>query len=320
MCPAIVGNEQYLFVDTPGFGTDIEDADNHREIWSCLASLGPLVTFAGVLFVWGGPETRMTFENKQTIRWVQSFCGPKLFKNITVVTTMWDNLSQDGLEQNWGLVEELMKDNDMAQILNPPAPYHGGQFYHHGFPEGKGGPAAFSNVISMKRQPEQRASEIKGLISRRYSKIIDCKPQIMLEVLSGVDLMATEAAKVLAFKTAKSQVSIREDRVVLELLQEPLRATVPGQLSTKPVPPKKPSSEHKPQPELKQKPESRPEPKSAPEKSWSQSFLEWFQVAKEAAVFFRDMRAAQTENGRKPMWVMWGRFKDWWSGEEPPKA
>ncbi|KAF1837264.1 hypothetical protein BDW02DRAFT_628177 [Decorospora gaudefroyi] len=300
VCPAVIRNEQYLFIDTPGFGACIEDDDNHREIWSCLAALGPIVTFAGVLFVWGPPDTRMTFEDQKTIRWVQTFCGPKLFKQITVITTMWDKLSEEGVEEDWKLIEELMRSVDMERLLNPPGSHHGGQFYHHGFPKGEGGPTTFSKIISKRKNPEQRAIEIQDMIHRRYSEVNDCKPQIMMEVKRGTDLMATEAANVLAIPPVKTQIAIYGDRAVVELFPESQRVTEP---------------EHCPRPQPRATPK--------PEKSWSESFFEWFDVAKRVAVHFRDLKAHQSnpssKQGKPALGGLWDRLKGWWSGEEPPK-
>jgi hypothetical protein len=303
VCPAVIDNEQYLFVDTPGFGAGITDDDNLREIWACLAALGPFTTFAGVLFVYGPPGTRIKDEDRKTLRWVQSFCGPELFKNITVITTMWDDYGLDGRARNWARVQYLKDDYDMAPMLNP-RDYHGAEFYHHGFPKGIGGPAAFSKVIGIENE-DQRAFEIQDLIRRRYSRAVDCKPQIMNEVCHGVDLMATEAAKVLAANITNSRVRIRGDRAVVELIQEPQQTVVLLQ------------QQMKPQPEIESGPKMKPEPEQKPTKSWPQSIFEWLEFAKQAAVFFADIRAAKATNKSKPTWGIWGTFKNWWSGAPP---
>lgn len=89
ICPAVIEGEQFLFVDTAGFGaSDMEEIPNLKDIIGCLSTLGPFVKIAGLMFVYGKVDNRLTDLDPKLIQWVQ--CGPQFYKNITVVTTQWD--------------------------------------------------------------------------------------------------------------------------------------------------------------------------------------------------------------------------------------
>lgn len=59
--PAIIDDEQYLFIDTASFGDPYRDNfQNFLNIVSCVRALGAFVQVAGVLFVLGGVGTRLS--------------------------------------------------------------------------------------------------------------------------------------------------------------------------------------------------------------------------------------------------------------------
>lgn len=133
VCPAIIDGEQYLFIDTAGFGaSDIGDVENFHDIVSCLDALAPFVTIAGLLFVYGGTQDRMYSHDLATTQWVKCFCGPKFYRHITIVTTKWDSLQEDDFREAWARFTGVINDPTITDILNPGKRYHGGSVYHHG--------------------------------------------------------------------------------------------------------------------------------------------------------------------------------------------
>ena len=67
-CPTIIDGEQYLFVDTPDFGSaDMDDMDCFGDIVACVDSLSPFVTI-GLILVIGGNQERLTEQDLKTIQ------------------------------------------------------------------------------------------------------------------------------------------------------------------------------------------------------------------------------------------------------------
>ncbi|KAL4930422.1 uncharacterized protein BDV17DRAFT_289651 [Aspergillus undulatus] len=105
--PAIIHGQQYLFVDTPGFGAeDLKDKDVFEDIMSCVSTLGQWVTIAGVMVVRDVRRGRLEASDMRAIRWLQCFCGPRFFQNITVVQTRWDNITEDDMPETRELAKE----------------------------------------------------------------------------------------------------------------------------------------------------------------------------------------------------------------------
>lgn len=286
----------------------MKDAENHHHILSCLRTLGPFVDFAGILLVQGDLGTRVTEEDHKTIRWVQCFCGPELFKSITIVTTKWDLLNIVGLEQQWRKAGLLEGDEDIAQILDPPGYYHGGEIYHHGFPGGKGGPDAFPNVLYQDENAAERSNEVQELIIRRYGARLKCQPQIMTELANGVAVMETEAAKVLRINPLDSKVRIIQDRAVVEILSSG-GSVLKQAFQPLLLPPPSDFKGEMPQTSA----EGGAQPK--PEKSWSDSIVFWLEVACKAARYFQQYRDSRNSSTPKPSWGdIWTTWKSWWRG------
>ncbi|KAI9728601.1 MAG: hypothetical protein M1834_007629 [Cirrosporium novae-zelandiae] len=297
VCPAIIHGEQYLFVDTAGFGAaDMNDIANFEDICNCLEALSPFVTVAGVLFVYGHPKTRMSKEDLKTVQWIECFCGPEFYRNVTIVTSQWDALSLDGVETTWESLDSLLAHHDVDQILNPPDPYYGGSVYHHGFPRGEGSVDAYPTILSLKRASPQRGDELKDLIRRRYADSKPAKLQIVCEVESGTPRLETEAAKALKADVICTKICILNSRVVV---------SVEGNSQQPPISPEAPST--------------------APTQveSWFEKLSPWLETAKQAAVWFMEARWQGHESSNRkdssagPVWSLLGTFQDWWWG--PPK-
>ncbi|KAH0531365.1 hypothetical protein TsFJ059_000205, partial [Trichoderma semiorbis] len=197
VCPAIIDGGQYLFVDTAGFGAaDTNDVENLGNIMACLYSLGLFMAPSGVIFVFGKVGTRFMEHDLKTVRWIECFCGPKFFKNITIVTSMWDKIVEDDFEEECGKIDQLVGVPDIAQILNPPGRYEGGIMYHHGLPEGKLEGVQYSSVMSKKRHRQQRSDALRDLIRDRYANYM-------------------EAGKVLTARQSDIEIKIFDDRAIV---------------------------------------------------------------------------------------------------------
>jgi len=74
------------------------------------------VTVAGVLFLYSSTKDRIEAGDLKTIRWLQCFCGPQFYENITVVTTKWDKMHPDEIDEARERLGELMA-GDLAPVL-----------------------------------------------------------------------------------------------------------------------------------------------------------------------------------------------------------
>ncbi|KAI8959633.1 hypothetical protein F5Y11DRAFT_332418 [Daldinia sp. FL1419] len=209
--PAFVGGQQYLFVDTAGFGAaDMDDMANYYDIMNCLKVLGPFVTVAGLMFVYGKMPTRLRKEDLRTIQWVECFCGPKFFRNIIFITNSWDSWSKKAFEKAWNDVPKLLKVEDVKRILNPPGHYKEGSVYHHGFPGGDGSLDDYDNLLNPEDHHLERGAELQQLVHKRYSRATGIKLQVLREIESGTPINETEAAKVLKADTPSTSIRIQK--------------------------------------------------------------------------------------------------------------
>jgi hypothetical protein len=205
--PAIIHGQQYLFVDTPGFAAgDMDDMAIFEDIMNCLIAIGPFVKIAGVLFLHDIKKDRMTAGELKTIRWLQCFCGPEFYQNITFITTKWDELKQKALIKARGRLEDL-KTSDFAPLLNLTAGYHGGYLYNHGIPGG-GTEDIWGEPLDHEDDRPTRAAEASNLIHSRYGNVHIVELQIKKELDEGRKLSKTEAAKALTTLPTESSVIV----------------------------------------------------------------------------------------------------------------
>jgi len=291
-----------------------------------------------------------------TIQWVKCFCGPEFYRYITIVSSAWDRLSEDDFEDEWPRMTKVLQESCITEILDP-APvdsrrYHGGGVYHHSI---KGGVADEKDAplhrLSMKKNPLERAAEIRAMIASRYKESPQVKLQVSREMEANVPWDMTEAAKVLKEMNPSSiRLKVKDDfvRVVRANGTEQEKAVVtatatavPGSspesapqlqreephLQLKPPTPSKESvkvkkDNHKPGPEAKVRPatkgdhdpSSKPQDqRHHPQTSWLDRLLFWFGIAKDAAVFFKEART-EIEMPQNAWGGIWGSFRNWWYG------
>jgi hypothetical protein len=294
--PAIVHGQQYLFVDTPGFAAgDMNDMEIFRDIMSCLTAIGPFVTIAGVLFLHDIKKDRMTAGELKTIRWLQCFCGPQFYQNITLVTTKWDELKQKALIKARGRLGEL-KTSDFSPLLNPPSGHHGSYLYNHGIPSG-GTEEIWGEPLDLEDDKPARAAEASNIIHIRYGSTHAVELQIKKELDKGKKLSQTEAAKALTALPTESLVTVAWNKAFLLRRDEPT-----------------PDDE-----EQDDKDTACAKENEAREPSFTESFVRWFNVAKQVAIFFSCTSSpvaaacvAYAAGG-----AIWQSAKDWWFGPAP---
>ncbi|OAP63650.1 hypothetical protein AYL99_02877 [Fonsecaea erecta] len=299
ICPAIIKGEQYLFIDTGGFGaSDLDDTENFEDILQCLNALGPFVTVAVLLLVVGSPPSRFREDDIKIIRWVQCFCGPSFFRNITFVTSKWDDWSRKSFQEAWRRLEtELLLHDDVSRLLHPPGRYHGGVDYHHGFPGGRGSAASYALLLDRDDDKAARGDELRRMIHTRYGGPKNSKPatlQVVREMNSGIPQLETEAAKVLRANVVDTVICIRDDRAVVSRPEH--RPLLPLDL---PPPPRSSSNQDD----------------NSNRRNGESAFWRWLEIARRAAAFYKEARERQYESsnqtGIKPLWEL---AKDWFLG------
>ena len=307
--------------------------DNFFDIMGCLDALGPFVTFAGIIFVYGGTENCLKGPDLATIRWVKCFCGPEFYRYVTIVTSQWDRYVERDVKKKWDAFAGLMQDSssDMAGILNPATSahsrrYHGAAVYHHGIEMDPARPAI--RILDMDKCADERVKLVRTMIKNRYGTIPNVKPQVMREMEQGTMWYDTEAAKVLRNRQSTLKLSVSNDFVRVTVTEEEELRDLPGSKaagSEKPqVHPKRsatatrllpaPPTAHPAQPE---------EPWSwKPQRSWFQGVFEWLEIAKDVANFFREARSKASGGAPAPgAWAnLTGRLRSWWTGVPKPET
>lgn len=133
---------------------------------------------------------------------------------------------------------------------------------------------------------------MKSLVKSRYGACEIPKLQTLSELKEGKALEQTEAAKVLLSK--RVEIEIIKDRSVVR--DQPDGSDTDSATSS--TPKQLPPGEH--------------------EKGWWGSTLEWVNVLKHVALFFRKAKEApQPQKQPAPKWTFWGAVSSWWSGEPP---
>ncbi|KAL4952903.1 hypothetical protein BDW69DRAFT_184975 [Aspergillus filifer] len=211
--PAVVHGEQYLFVGTPGFGAeDLNDKNVYEDIMSCMCTLDQKVTIAGVMFVHSMRlADRLVESEMKTICWLQCFCGPQFFGNITIVLNQWDRFTKDDMDQARSIAKEL-EDSAFRSILSPEH-VKGGRLYRHGMEMSDG------------HDYHYKCSD--GV----------AKLQVLEELSMGWGLYETEAAMSLFNNFSSSTICIlRQKAVIMDVAEElkPKVQKVEGETAPKP--------------------------------------------------------------------------------------
>lgn len=286
-------------MDTPGFAAaDMNDMEIFEDIINCLIAIGPFVTIAGVLFLHDIKKDRMTAGELKTVRWLQCFCGPQFYQNITLVTTKWDELKQKALTKARGRLEGL-KTSDFAPLLNPPGGHRGGYLYNHGIPGG-GTEEIWGEPLDLEDDKPTRAAEASNLIHSRYGNIHVAELQIKKELDKGKELPQTEAAKALTTLPTESCIIVARNKAFLLRIDEPA-----------------PDDD-----EQDDKDTTRAKENEARSPSFTKSLEQWLNVAKQMAIIFstRSLPVAAVGAAYVACGAIWQSVKDWWSGPAPTSS
>ncbi|KAH8689726.1 P-loop containing nucleoside triphosphate hydrolase protein [Phaeosphaeriaceae sp. PMI808] len=212
--PTIIDGDKYLFVDTPGFGAaDLDDYDVLDNIVSCLLTFGSFVRVAGVLFLHSSTKDRMEASELQTIRWLQCFCGPEFYRNITIITTKWDKHHPDDITDARERLVEL-ETHYLAPLLCPAPDFGGAYLYNHGIPDGGKSDKDWETQLRRNKNRDERSAEIKKLIRDRYRQGSEIELQITKE-LKRKTVKHTEAAKALRGGTKQTDIRVQDNRAIV---------------------------------------------------------------------------------------------------------
>jgi hypothetical protein len=295
-----------------------------RDVLSCLFTLGPFVTVAGVLFVYNCREERLTTEEATILRWLRCFCGPKFYQNITIVVTKWDGLSTREVRRarqrfQDHTVDTTITHGDMAQILNPPQQFAGGKVYYHGIPLDEEG--NWHEALDYEDEVPERGALAKAMIQDRYRNAPKADLQVMQEQKHGVAIENTEAAKVLRSELSTTKVCISDRRALLLHIDDPAPEELADDIFEKFFNSPSPGSRYG---------IGSPSTTSSPF-DWigsygTLSWVDWINIGKNVALFFWTMgREWQKLNKPKPgvlddLWSRVQGLKNWWAGEKPPQT
>ncbi|KAI1733404.1 P-loop containing nucleoside triphosphate hydrolase protein [Xylaria scruposa] len=304
VCPAIIGGEQYLFIDTPGFGAaDMDDMDCFCDIIACLDVLGPFVTVAGLIFVTSGNQERLTAQELKTIQWIKCFCGPEFYRYITIMTSKWDKISEDDFEETWESMLSMLEDNpSVAEIFDHPTTskhnsnqYQGGHVYHHGIVVDEGHPNVPLTRLSVRRHGKQRAEMAITMIMNRYKMAPGVKLQVIREMGKNILWHDTEAAKVLRHNPKDIKLYFRDGILQVFVRSEGRRLADESGLGA----PQPAASRQHPADELpcaevakvetqyyRSASDYKPNDPQEQHQSWVDKVWTWLGIAKDAALFF----------------------------------
>ncbi|KAF8536276.1 P-loop containing nucleoside triphosphate hydrolase protein, partial [Trichophaea hybrida] len=94
MYPTIIDDQRYILIDTPGFNDGKrEDVEIFCEILDWFVAMTPYCDLAGILYVYDISPNRSSGAAELNVELLQALCGERFYKNITIITTMWGDLS-----------------------------------------------------------------------------------------------------------------------------------------------------------------------------------------------------------------------------------
>lgn len=245
----------------------------------------------GVMFVLGKVGPRFMEHDLKTVRCIECLCGPKFFKNIIIITSMWDTHTERNFERESGRMDVSVP--DIAQILKPSSRYDGGIMYHHGLPGGKLEGAQYASVMCIDEHDDERKAAIRQLIRDRYAKCEPVKLQVMKDAKNRASWMDTEAAKVLlARRQSDIEIKITADRAIVCEKNSSL-VWIPKDKSRE-------TGETK-------------ESQKRNDAAWWEALLRWYEVIRSAAEYFAEMQKMRNERYQRtaPAWSLWGYLKNW---------
>ncbi|KAL3429191.1 hypothetical protein BDV09DRAFT_190347 [Aspergillus tetrazonus] len=201
LVPVVIGNRRCLFMDVPGFNTrDFDDWDVFERLMTGMSIVQPYVQFRGVLYVDSMESNRGTPAAEKILNWLFYFCGKDYMPNVTVVTTRWDGLDVDGIQDKLSRFELWKSDNTFQALF-----CNGAKVYHHGLVK----EGLDFKTLHIQRQSERRRSLAQTMIMSCYHGPTSLQLQIHVEIANGAALERTSAG------SRSTTMKIREVRTVM---------------------------------------------------------------------------------------------------------
>ncbi|KAL6230867.1 hypothetical protein BDW75DRAFT_221606 [Aspergillus navahoensis] len=174
-------------MDVPGFNTrDFDDWDVFERLMTGMSIVQAYVQFRGVLYVDSMENNRGTPAAEKILNWLFYFCGKDYMSNVTVITTRWDGLDADGIEDKWSRFKHWEADNLFRALFD-----NGAKVYHHGLlKEGND-----FKTLHIERQSERRRSLAQTMIMSCYYGSTSLQLQIHIEIAKGARLERTSAGR-----------------------------------------------------------------------------------------------------------------------------
>lgn len=183
----VIGNRRCLFMDVPGFNTrDFDDWDVFQRLMTGMSIVHPYVQFRGVLYVDSMENNRGTTAAEKILNWLFCFCGRDYMPNVTVITTRWDGLDADGIEDKLSRVEQWKEDNLFKALFE-----NGAKIYHHGLVKEANG----FKTLHIHRQSERRRTLAQNMIISCYCGPTSLELQVHVEIANGAPLERTSAGR-----------------------------------------------------------------------------------------------------------------------------
>jgi hypothetical protein len=195
MFPAIIEDQCYVFVDTPGFN----DADEGRtdvsvflEILTWFHSMSTYCDLTGVLYVHDITSPRFSASAKTNLAFFQALCGKEFFQNVTIVTTMWRKLVPDAIEGTEDTQTELME-GPWKEMIDG----HARVFEHRqGVIESKRPPTEPEKIKNLRDQRMEAHRELVEMMAY-YQTSKTITPEIQHELRDKTGLLNTKAGMIL---------------------------------------------------------------------------------------------------------------------------
>jgi hypothetical protein len=179
----------------PGFNTrDFDDWDIFYRLMTAMSVVQSYVQFRGVLYVNSFQGNRITPGAEKILKWLSLFCGLEYMPNVTIVTTMWDGLDADGIE------EKLARIAQWEDGLLNPLIKNGASFYHHGLIQEGGN----YRTLHFERAADERRMLARDYIATHYRDPTNLKLQIYVEIANGATIDATQAGRWLKYGHASA--------------------------------------------------------------------------------------------------------------------
>ncbi|KAI5785696.1 P-loop containing nucleoside triphosphate hydrolase protein [Pyronema domesticum] len=201
MFPAIIDDQRYVFVDTPGFNDrdpSRTDLDVYQEILKWFETMSPYCNIAGVLYVHAISPGRFSKSEDLNLDMLKALCGERFFPNITIVTTMWQNYAGPTKKRVERKQKEL-EEGPWKELLGGGARIFS---HHYGIsePEAEDYPEDAEKLEAYKEElaeGHERARHALYAMMSHYKTSQNISPQIQKELRKRVGILDTAAGTVL---------------------------------------------------------------------------------------------------------------------------